>query len=175
MIASWRRWVSALIGAGILSGLLLQGSLLHILLLMIPVVWVVGPLGIACGVAVLVARLRGKKNSRSMYRTIMALVAYLIFTGVSLSTGSSFHHLKEHQIFAYVEEALPLVDAFYAEKGHYPSTLQECGVPSSPFLVGKSLSYSGRDQDFSFIYIDNQSFMGGLLFNSGGREWIHWS
>ncbi len=94
---------------------------------MIPAVWVVGPLGIAYRIAVLVALLRGKKNSKSIYRTIIVLVAYLIFAGVSLSTGSSIHHLKEHQIFAYVEEALPLVDAFYAEKGHYPSTLEECG------------------------------------------------
>lgn len=163
-----------MIGAGILSGFLLQGSWLHILLLVIPVVWVVGPLGIAFAVVLLVARLRRKQNSRSMNRAVIALGAYLAFTGVSLASGLGIHHLKEHQIYAYVDDTVPLIDRFYSEKGHYPSTLEECGGASSPLLIGKSLSYSGRDQDFGFIYFDNQSIKGGLNYTSGSRKWVPW-
>ncbi|MBT5903373.1 MAG: hypothetical protein HOH58_14815 [Opitutaceae bacterium] len=174
MNKAWRIRIGGLIGVGVLSGLFFQGSWLQILLVGVPSVWIAGPFAVAGGVVLLVDYLKGKKVSASVKYFYAVLGAFITFAGVSLSTGLGVHHYKEQQIFNYVEESLPWVDKFYLERGRYPLTLEECGAPKRPLFVGKSLRYSGGEEEFSFIYVDSQSLMGGVYLDSNSREWNHW-
>ena len=137
--------------------------------------WLGGPLLLAWGVVQLVRLARKRINHSSLFHGLKILGAAVLFSVMSLVVGEGVGHAKREQRKEFVQRAVPLVDAYHASHGNYPIFLNEVSDVEIPFLVGSDLSYSSNGERFEFVYFDNQSLMGGLLYSSSTRKWSRWS
>ena len=94
---------------------------------------------------------------------------------LSCVVGVAVNEWSMWEARVFVEKTVPRLDAYHAEHGAYPATLQELGTVHVPRrLRGESGWYFGKEDRFSFDYDDPSGLFSMYVYTSETREWRYW-
>jgi hypothetical protein len=172
MIWKWIPWrtvaLTALIGA--IVGLAMQGSFMQQIVALGIVVWVLGPLALFLVLAGLMTLRRDGDHGWLANVGLFWFYSFLAIA-VSMLVGDWVNRYQVHAAKTYVDEALPVLDAFHEDQGHYPETLAEAGLESPPKLLREPGGYTGTVHTFRFELWDPSKLMSGQQIVGDDREW----
>ncbi len=173
MMWRWIPWrtvaITTLIGAVV--GLSMQGSLVQQILALGLVVWVLGPAALFLVIAGLMMMRRDEAERGWLVKLSVIWVFSFLTVAVSMVVGDWVNRYQVHQTRSYVEEALPVLDAFHEKSGRYPETLGEAGLDTPPKLLREKGEYSGVAHTFRFEYWDPAGLMNAYELVGDDREW----
>jgi hypothetical protein len=160
--------VSAL---ALLSGMLVQGSFGHAIIVMSSILFMGVPLALFLALWLLIGlkRTRGIPSGWRTTTTISAVIGGGLI--LSFGTGSLIHHWEIRKVRQFVEATIPSLDNYHHKNGTYPSGLAELGISSVPKILRNSSGYSSTRDTFTFVYWDSAEMMGGYEFDSSKRKW----
>ena len=152
----------------ILSGVLMEGSFLHCVLCFAPVIWVIAPACVIMGIICLF------KRSTAVWpaRFLGVLMTTLLMFVLSFLVGTGVHQWRKNGVENYVEDCVPVLDAYKVRTGSFPKSLDEAGLPPPPEWIKNG--YDSDGSSFRFHYEDPAAMIGGYSFESIERRWIQW-
>lgn len=171
MLATHRRLlVIGFPAMGILSGLWLQGTFLHGVLLSLALV-TAATVGLVLGLWAAYRLRKGDLPAR--FGDVARFFGLLLLSGLlSFAIGAGIHQYYHQQTRSFVERVVPELDAFKAHHGVYPKTLQEIGVNDLPLYLRGSGGYDSDGETFEFMYLDKSRLFDFYIFDSKSRQWI---
>ena len=166
----WRTlvWTTAV---GTVVGLIMQGSFLQQIVALGLVVWVLGPAAFFLVVAGSMMMRRDEAERGWLVKLSVIWVFSFLTVAVSMAVGDWVNRYQVHQTRSYVQEALPVLDAFHEKSGRYPATLGEAGLHIPPKLLRERGEYSGVAHTFRFEYWDPAGLMNAYELVGDDREW----
>ncbi|MGB3491361.1 MAG: hypothetical protein WBA57_01445 [Elainellaceae cyanobacterium] len=160
---------------GALTALILRGSYWQFLIQAV----IVGTGGQIIVGIVLVAGAwwfwRRSPTSLRILRYAAATALFLVLqASLSLPLGEAIATHDQHQIKAYCESLIPLLEAHAAAHGEYPATIQQLDqAPDPPAAMRDEIFYHRRDQGYEFTVLDNRELFGWWTLPYGQQEWQH--
>ncbi len=136
------------------------------------------PLGGVALVFYLLAKL-GDRNQREPKGfcgagVVGSLVIAAFFISAVLVYEAIFRY-RRYDVENFVEETIPLLDAYREEFGRYPSTLQEVTDRELPYYFQNRRPfdppYSSGASGFTFSYMPPDHMISGLMLTSSNRQW----
>jgi hypothetical protein len=165
------RWIGLLILiGGLLSGLVLQTTLRHVLLIFYAAEYGLAPFFLLLIIWSVVSIFRAKKLSPlSLIGWRIAICLFLCLL-LSLAAGIGVHSLRVHATRSAVDTAIKTLDQIKRQTGSYPPQL-----PTRSGLwewLGYPIEYQEHKTSFMFRYTDGPEGEGDLnWFDSDGRTW----
>ena len=158
--------------AAIVMAVLLEGNILHMVLLLAAMFYLVIPATLIVGVWSVVS---ARRQTWRPWFTAFWRVAGLVTLSVVLSglAGFGFHEWRVRQTRDYVARAVLALDEHHSMTGRFPASLPVDRIGEPPKWLRGSSSFFVNSQDFRFEYWDPQGMMDGYEFTSETREWIY--
>ena len=105
----------------------------------------------------------------------MAVVFFAGIVGLALAYGSgrAVNLWEISSARAYVDRAVPLLEAAKSREGAYPAKLPVAQLGAPPFLLRSDEGYTSNGQTFSFAYTDPAGLMDGYIYTNSTHVWEH--
>lgn len=155
----------------LLSGILLQGTFGHWVIVLAAGLWLGIPLAVFMGLWLVFALKRTGKIPAGLRTTFFLAVLIIGSLLLSLGAGTAVRHWEIRKARAYVAGVVPLLEAYRERHGGYPKTLAPLGLSAPPRLLRNSHGYSAEADHFRFEYWDPGGMMDGYAFDSSSRQW----
>ena len=154
----------------LLSAVILQGSLYHLMLFTLGIAYVLFPFFIVLTVLITIALLKKKGVSKKLKTAVAIWCVCLGALGLSYGLGLGLQSLRDSATRDYVTEMMSALDQIKTKEGSYPTAL-----PSSLSIQGSFLRYpvfySSDGKTFRFAYDDPTELMFAFEINSSDRVW----
>ncbi len=166
-----KRFVAITAALAILSGVLLKGAFVQLMIVICVGVFIAVPLAFFMALWAMIAIKRTGEIPEKL-KTIFP-VSVVISGGflLSQSVSSAIHRWEVHQARSFVTSIVPRLDAYRTKHGIFPKSLNDIGVIQRPSLLSNDHGYSADSNIFNFVYWDDSSMMDKYCFDSESREW----
>lgn len=155
----------------IISGLILQGTFGHTLIVIFAGILFGAPLVLILVIWFIIGMKRAAEIPNRLRRTFLASVIVCGSMVVSLGTGKAIHHWEITEARNYVANMVPILDQYRNDFGKYPQNLSIIGAPTPPKFLRQVHSYTATNNSFSFEYWDAAGMLAGYYFDSFSRTW----
>ena len=164
--------VAALLGS--LLGYFAGGGFFHVII----GYYLFLPLGGLCLLFYFLGTLEDRKQEKRKNPEGKAVAKSLLIAAFVLSvvlTGEGISNYRRYDVENFVEETIPLLDAYREEFGRYPSKLQEVTDRELPYYFQNRRPfdppYSSGASGFTFSYMPPDHMISGLMLTSSNRQW----
>jgi hypothetical protein len=156
---------------GIIIGSATGGGLLHQLVFLSLWVTVALPVLILTAPSLLRCLKHKERTEFLNWFSSTGAVGVLAILGFTIG-GVAIFHYRENEVRRFVEEMLPLLDAYKAENGQFPLELSALSTQRMPYYFRKAkCGYHSDGKDFRFYYENPDAIMGGVLLTHRHRTW----
>ena len=158
--------------AALLLALILQGNLMHMILVLAFGIWILGPVLLCLGLWAISQQLRTHQINPGVVKTLIGTLVIAASLGISLVVGKELNHWQIQRTRDFVSEMVPRLDDFRAKQGRYPQSLNELGEIHLPALLAEPGGYRSTGSDYHFEFWDPAGLMNGYSFDSQNRQWV---